>query len=175
MFSTHRVFPQTDDPTPTRAIRPPPGLPDHPAVREDFAAYLRSAVVADRCFGIVMDALRDSVFRDDTLVIFTTDHGIAFPGMKCTLFDGGIGVSLIMDFPQNPSGGLVVDALASHIDLLPTIYDLARLESPLGLEGRSLAPLLKRQTETVRDEVFAELPITSCMNRCAVYAPPVTS
>jgi len=157
MFSTHRRFPQIDDPAPTRTIRPPSGLPDHPAVRADFAAYVRSAAVADRCFGIVMDALEDSVIRDNTLVIFTTDHGIAFPGMKCTLFDGGIGVSLLIDFPGNPSRGRVVDALVSHLDLVPTICELARLEQPQGLEGRSLLPLLRADQETVRDEVFAEI------------------
>jgi N-sulfoglucosamine sulfohydrolase len=85
--------------------------------------------------------------------------------MKCTLLDGGIAVSLIVDFPGNPSGGRVVDALVSHIDLFPTICDLARLKSPRGLEGRSLLPLLKQKTETVRNEVFAEI------NYHVVYEP----
>jgi N-sulfoglucosamine sulfohydrolase len=99
------------------------------------------------------------------VVIFTTDHGIAFPGMKCTLFDDGIGVSLIIDFPGNPSRGRVVDALVSHIDLFPTICDLCHLEYPEGLQGVSLERLLQGEKETVRDEVFAEI------NYHVVYEP----
>jgi arylsulfatase A-like enzyme len=165
MFSTHRPFPEMGDPGSTQAVRPPSGLPDHPAVREDFAAYVRSAAVADRCFAVVMDALEDSVIRDNTLVIFTTDHGIAFPGMKCTLFDGGIGVALIIDYPGNTRRGRSLDALVSQIDLFPTICDLCHLEHPQGLEGRSLVPLLKGERDTVRDELFAEI------NYHVVYEP----
>jgi arylsulfatase A-like enzyme len=165
MFSTHRRFPQIDDPAPTRAIRPPSALPDHPAVREDFAAYVQSAAVADRCFGIVMDALAASAICDNTLVIFTTDHGIAFPGMKCTLFDGGIGVSLLLDYPGNPSRARAVDALVSQIDLLPTICDLTGIECPEGIQGVSLVPLLTGQRQEVREELFAEI------NYHVVYEP----
>jgi len=165
MFSTHRRFPQIDEPTPGQRIQPPSGLPDHPAVRADFAAYLRSAAVADRCFGIVMEALQDSAIRDRTLIIFTTDHGIPFPGMKCTLFDGGIGVSLLMDFPGNPSRGRVVDALVSHLELVPTICDLCHIEYPEGIQGVSLDPLLRGKQQTVRDEMFAEI------NYHVVYEP----
>jgi arylsulfatase A-like enzyme len=146
MFSTHRRFPEAPEPLPTDSLRPPDPLPDHPVVRRDFAAYCRSAAVADRCFGIVMDALNASAIRDDTLIIFTTDHGIAFPGMKCTLFDGGIGVSLLIDFPGHLNRGRVIDALVSHLDLYPTICELAGLEPPQGLEGYSLVadPVLRR-------------------------------
>jgi arylsulfatase A-like enzyme len=112
-----------------------------------------------------MDALADSAIWDNTLVIFTTDHGIAFPGIKCTLFDAGIGVSLLIDFPGNPSRGAVVDALVSHLDLVPTICDLASLEVPQGLEGHSLVSLMRGESETVRDEIFAEI------NYHVVYEP----
>jgi arylsulfatase A-like enzyme len=85
--------------------------------------------------------------------------------MKCTLFDAGIGVGLLMNFPGDPSRGRIVDALVSQIDLFPTICDLARLESPQGLEGRSLVPLLQRVQKTVREEIFAEI------NYHVVYEP----
>jgi arylsulfatase A-like enzyme len=58
-----------------------------------------------------------------------------------------------------------MDALVSQIDLFPTICDLARLEFPQGLEGRSLVPLLRREQGTVRDEIFAEI------NYHVVYEP----
>jgi arylsulfatase A-like enzyme len=115
--------------------------------------------------GLILEALSTSAIGNSTLVIFTTDHGIAFPGMKCTFFDSGIGVSLMLDYPGNPSKGCVVDALVSQIDLLPTICELANLESPSGIQGCSLVPLLERRKQTVGDEVFAEI------NYHVVYEP----
>jgi arylsulfatase A-like enzyme len=155
-FSTHREFPENEDGLVSDYSRPPSILPDNPRTRQDFAAYLRSAAVADRCFGILMEALNSSTAKDSTLVIFTTDHGIAFPNMKGTLFDSGIGVSLLVDFPGNQRRGGNVDALVSQIDLFPTICELAHLELPLHLQGCSLLPLLNRDGETIRDQLFAE-------------------
>ncbi|MFD0679520.1 MULTISPECIES: hypothetical protein [unclassified Paenibacillus] len=52
-----------------------------------------------------MDALKESEAWDDTLFIYTTDHGLPFPGMKCSLFDSGMGVSLIVRTPQTDRRG----------------------------------------------------------------------
>ncbi|UCF98542.1 MAG: hypothetical protein JSV89_03165 [Spirochaetaceae bacterium] len=52
-----------------QAVQPPGDLSGHPTVRGDFAAYIHSAAVADRCFGILMEALNDTAVWDNTLVI----------------------------------------------------------------------------------------------------------
>ena len=93
--------------------------------------------------GAVLDALDDLGLADDTLVICTTDHGIAFPGAKTTLTDRGIGVFLIMRGPGGFEGGTVIDALVSHIDLFPTVCDLLEIERPPFLQGESLMPLVR--------------------------------
>src|SRR6185295_6919052 len=93
---------------------------------------------------------------DDTLVIFTTDHGLAFPGAKATLYDRGIGVALIVRGPGGFDGGRVVDALVSHLDVYPTLCDLAGIERPAFLQGRSLLPLARREAAEIRDVIFAE-------------------
>ena len=72
----------------------------------------------------------------NTLVIYTTDHGLAFPDMKCNLTDHGIGVALIMDGPVPFSGGRVIDSMVSHIDIFPTLCDLLEIERPAWLQGR---------------------------------------
>ena len=64
----------------------------------------------------------------NTLVICTTDHGIAFPGAKATLTDRGIGVMLIMRGPGGFAGGKASDALVSHIDIFPTVCDLLGID-----------------------------------------------
>jgi arylsulfatase A-like enzyme len=99
---------------------------------------------------------------DDTLVICTTDHGIAFPTMKCNLTDGGMGVMLIMRGPGGFTGGRAVDALVSQIDIYPTVCDLLGLEIPPWVEGRSFMPVVRGEAEEVNPEVFGEVSFHAC-------------
>ena len=153
-FETHREFfrpPDGED----RYVAPPPNLPDTPETRRDMAAFNASARSLDAGVGAVLDEIDRLGLRDDTLVICTTDHGMAFPGAKTTLTDRGIGVFLILRGPGGFTGGEVSDALVSHIDLYPTICDLAGVPRPEFLQGVSVLPLMDGAA-AVRDEVFAE-------------------
>ncbi|TBL76063.1 sulfatase [Paenibacillus thalictri] len=156
MFNTHRDFPELDGTINPDYVIPPFPLADTAENRKDTAAYMMSARTMDACVGIVLEAVRSSGLEDDTLIIYTTDHGPAFPRMKCNLYDTGIGVSLIMKHPSF-SNGRAVDGLVSHIDLLPTIYDMIGVEAPGHTQGVSLLPLLQNKTDSVRSEVFAEV------------------
>lgn len=138
-------------------IQPPAPLPDIPVVRRDMADYHNTVNLVDACIGSVLDALKRTGLDQNTLVIVTTDHGIAFPHMKCCLTDHGIGVTLMMAYPGNPSAGVGNDALVSHLDVYPTICDLLNLPPPSHLQGRSLRPLFEKTADSVRDEVFAEV------------------
>jgi arylsulfatase A-like enzyme len=104
-----------------------------------------------------MNALDEHDLAEDTLVILTTDHGLAFPGAKATLTDRGIGVLLILRGPGGFHGGRVSDALVSQVDLFPTICALAGIPMPDWVRGRSLLPLVRRQADEVNDAVFAEV------------------
>ncbi len=164
-FETHREYPEptpADDP---RYTQPPSPLPDTPDTRRDMAAYRASARLLDHGVGQVLDALDRTGLAANTLVISTTDHGIAFPRMKCNLEDFGWGVSLIMRGPGPFRGGNVSDALVSHLDIFPTICDLLGIPAPARLEGHSLVPLVKGDVKQVRDAVFAEV------NYHAAYEP----
>jgi arylsulfatase A-like enzyme len=105
----------------------------------------------------VLQALKESGLAERTLVIYTTDHGIAFPMMKCSLYDTGIGVSLIIKYPGNPLAGRATDALVSQLDLFPTVCDFANIPKPDWLQGVSLLPLFEGRTTRIREELFAEL------------------
>ncbi|HUV06536.1 MAG TPA: sulfatase [Spirochaetia bacterium] len=157
MFNTHRLFPPVHKDIDPDYIRPPFPLQDTRENREDFAGYLTSARIVDSCVGTVMDALMESGMKEQTIVIFTTDHGIPFPEMKCTLYDTGIGVTLILRYPANPMAGHVCDALVSHVDLYPTLCDLIGTEKPGRLQGLSLLPLMEGKKDSVREEVFSEV------------------
>jgi len=154
-FETHREFfePLKHD---HFSVRPPANLPDLPETRRDMASYVASARSLDRGIGTVLDELDRYGLAANTLVIGTTDHGMAFPGAKATMTDRGIGVFLIMRGPGGFLGGKVSDALVSHIGLFPTICELAGIPPPEWLQGCSLLPLIRDEQDAVRDSVFAE-------------------
>ena len=90
-------------------------------------------------------------------MICTTDHGLAFPTAKASLLDRGIGVSLIVRGPEF-TGGRAIDELVSHIDVLPTVCEIAGIPTPPWALGRSLVPLVRGEEEPgARSEIFAEL------------------
>ena len=69
--------------------------------------------------------------------------------MKCNLTDHGIGVYLIMRGPGGFTGGKVSDALVSHLDLFPTICDVAGVKHPTWLQGHSMLPLMTGQKQEI--------------------------
>jgi N-sulfoglucosamine sulfohydrolase len=162
---THREFGQVTDAADPRYCRPPEPLPDTPETREDMARFVTSAREVDAKMGQVFDALNRTGLADNTLVICTTDHGIAFPKMKCNLTAAGIGVMLIMRGPGGFTGGRVIDSLVGHIDLFPTICELLEIAPPPWLQGVSLMPLIRHETPEVREEIFTEV------NYHAAYEP----
>lgn len=163
---THREFPALEDsPDDARYCLPPAPLPDTPETRADMARYKASARILDRKIGDVLDALARSGKADNTLVICTTDHGIAFPHMKCNLTDHGIGVLLIMRGPGGFAGGKVVDAMTSHLDIYPTVCDLVGISHPSWLRGKSLLPLVQAKSPAIHEELFFEV------NFHAAYEP----
>jgi N-sulfoglucosamine sulfohydrolase len=104
---------------------------------------------------MVLNQLDASGLSENTLIIFTTDHGMPFPGAKATLYDRGLGVTLILRGPEPFNGGRVLDSLVSPIDVYPTVCEYLGIERPPFLQGVSLLPLLRGETASVRDEIFA--------------------
>ena len=157
MFNTHRVFPSDTGDVRQDYVMPPHTLYDCKENREDMAGYLASAAAADRCAGIVLDAIDAAGLAENTIVVCTTDHGIAFPHMKCNLYDAGIGVALMIRYPGNPAAGRATDALVSHIDVFPTLCDICGIEKPDWLAGVSLLDVLEGNREQVNDAIYSEV------------------
>jgi arylsulfatase A-like enzyme len=158
LFNTHREYPyakETDDIIPDY-LAPPGPLYDCDINRREMAGYCTSVKVVDDCFGQLLDILDKTGLADDTMVIMTTDHGIAMPKMKCTLYDTGIGVALIIRLP-GVKQVRATDALVSQLDIFPTVCRVCGLETPDWLEGVDLTSLIAGETRTVRKEIFAEV------------------
>ena len=157
LSEVHRPFKQ-DRYTPAAAatVAVPGFLPDHPGVREDLADLAGLVAAVDLHLGTVLEALADTGLDRTTLVVLTTDHGIAFPRAKSTLYDAGLGIALLARCPEVLPRGVRLEALLSNVDLLPTLLQGAGCAPPASVQGQSFWPLLLGRAGSGREEVFAE-------------------
>ncbi|MCP4166939.1 MAG: sulfatase [Chloroflexi bacterium] len=136
----------------------PPYILDEHSSREDFAEFQGAIRSLDQAVGRIMQGLEEAGLGENTLVVFTADHGIPFPRAKCSLYDPGLEVPLI--FWQKGAewmGGRIFDAMISNVDYVPTLLDLLGLSTPDNVQGRSFANLLRAEPYQPRTEIFAEL------------------
>jgi arylsulfatase A-like enzyme len=154
----HRPYDQGGvTPDDTLGVTVPPYLPDTAAAREEVAALQGAIRRADEAIGRILAALDAAGLAERTLVLFTSDHGVAMPRAKCTLYDAGIGVALIARWPASGVlGGRTVTPLLSNVDVLPTLLDAAESPAPDNLHGRTFLPLLRDEAYAQREAVFAE-------------------
>lgn len=133
----------------------PPFLPDLPEVRAELAEYYQSIARLDRGVGRLLAHLEAAGVLDDTVVVYLSDNGAAFPMAKTTLYDPGMALPLVVRDPRRP-GGRRTSALVSWADIAPTICDLAGApERGAHMFGESLVPLLDDPDAVWRDHVFA--------------------
>jgi len=100
-------------------------------------------------------ALDEAGLGEDTVVVFTADHGIAFPHAKMTLYDPGIETALLMRVP-GVEGGQVYGEMISNVDVAPTVLDLLEMEIPAYMQGRSFSGLLRGTGYEPGGAVYAE-------------------
>lgn len=154
--ATHRAWPDAE-PGSEDYAQPPVNIPNNEVTRADYACYKASARMADENFGLVLDALRRSGRYEDTIVLLTTDHGLAYPFEKCTLLDAGTGVLMAMRVPGSRAASRSFEGLVSHIDVVPTLLDLLGIEKPGYLEGTSHAGIFAGEADEGDEAVFAEI------------------
>ena len=151
----HRPYERysADDP---ESVTVPPYLCDTPGARRDVAMFHGSIRFMDQHIGNILDALGRSGLSKSTIVVFTTDHGIALPRAKATLYDPGLRTALIVRWPEGVAGGRTVRELVSNIDLLPSLSDAVKIPTPTGVQGRSFWSLLCGGAYTPNQEIYAE-------------------
>lgn len=124
---------------------------DHGLHGEGVQAYLATTAYADAQMGRVLDALDKSPHRDNTIVVFLTDHGFHLGEkhhwQKATLWEEATHSLLMIRAPGvTPDAGADCQRFVSLLDIYPTLAELCGLEPPAYLDGRSLVPLLKNPT-----------------------------
>jgi len=103
----------------------PAFLPDTPETRAELAHYYQSCARVDQGLARLVAILREAGRYDETLIVFTSDHGMAFPGGKTTVYEPGLRVPLVVRDPFTAVRGVRSEALVSHVDLTPTLLDFA--------------------------------------------------
>ena len=163
--AVHRPFGDEHDPGIAKVLEVPPWMADDECNRADLACFHRYVKDADDQFGEVFAALDAAELSDNTLVIFTTDHGMPFARAKHSQYDPGLRISLVAKWPDHIEPGASRTELLSNLDFMPTLLELVGLpmpESNIALHGRSFAPLLTDSRDTgdrsytPRREVYAE-------------------
>ena len=125
-------------------------------------AYCRLTEMVDREIGTVLDALKETRLQDNTLIVFTSDHGDMDSAHKLehkqVLYEESVHVPFIMSYKGRIPSGAVDDShlVSNGLDLLPTLCDYADIKTPEGLPGMSLRPLAEGKAVEWRDFVVAE-------------------
>ncbi|TYT61290.1 sulfatase family protein [Natrialba swarupiae] len=146
-----------DDP---EDVRPLPYLPDRRGHRHDLGEMHGMMYALDDGVGTILEALADSGLEKETLVIFTTEHGIAFPRAKGTCYDAGLEAALVMRYPGVIEAGERYDDLLSNVDVLPTLLELLDIDIPDVIDGRSFADRITDGDDgdyEPRERVFGEM------------------
>ncbi len=151
-----------DENVPSRVFTPdevpiPGFLFDDPVVRKELSHYYSSVRRADDCVGSILAALDASGERDNTIILFLSDHGMPLPFAKTQVYHHSSRTPMFFIVPGMTKAG-ASDSLhmVSAVDLLPTLLELTGIEHPGRMDGRSFASLLRGEQQADRDFVIKE-------------------
>lgn len=134
-------------------------LPDETA-REVIQSYYASITFADAQAGRILDALDETGLTENTIVVFTSDHGYHMGEhghwQKTTLFENSTRVPFVVAGPGVKAKGEASDAAVEMVDFFPTLAGLAGLEAPDYVSGKSLVPILEDSSKSVREFAFSQ-------------------
>lgn len=146
-------------PDSSRGTEIPSYLRDTASAREEISELQGAITFMDDAVGRILGALNDLGIADNTVTIFTTDHGLALPRAKCSLYDPGLEVAFIIRWPHRGwTGGRRISAMLSNIDVVPTLLDaLGFPTTGRPMHGRSFCSLLDDKPYQASDQVFGEI------------------
>jgi len=140
-------------------VEVPGFLPDVPDVRNDIADYLYEIQWVDQHLEKMMKMLEEKYLLDNTIIIVTSDNGMAFPAAKNNLYEYGIHIPLAIRWTKGmKKGSRIIDDLVSLTDIAPTVLQCAGIEVPDEMTGKSLLKIFNSkssgQIDKNREYVF---------------------
>lgn len=122
------------------------------------AYYYGMISLIDKQIGKILSALEDRGMLDNTIIIFTADHGELLGDhnllFKGALYDSVTNVPFLLRLPENKKSGQKWDGFCQSIDIMPTILDLVEKDIPYAIQGKSLTPILKDPEQILYDHIF---------------------
>ncbi|BDD09735.1 heparan N-sulfatase [Fulvitalea axinellae] len=156
---------------PSRVYKPeevnvPDFLPDLQQVRLEMAEYYTSVHRLDETVGRILDALEESGMADNTLVMFLSDNGMAFPFAKTNCYLNSTRTPWIVRWPGVVKAGTSdSDHGISGVDYMATVLDAVGLPEPSSMDGHSFLPLLEGDKQEGREFVYTQFNETSARRR----------
>ena len=145
---THREWSKTGSPYSEHGVWKAPYLVESDEIDSEMAEQQGAINALDAGVGEVLDALERNDVLDDTILVFTTDHGIDFPRAKGTLFDPGVEVFLFVAWTGGGwKQGRTCESIVSHVDLYPTLLESCGIPVPDDCVGESLVPVLTGEAD----------------------------
>jgi len=117
-------------------------FPDDMEVRSDVADYYFEVQRFDSDVAKAIKLLEETGELDNTIIVMTGDHGMPFPRCKSNLYDSGTRVPLVIRWPKKGKAGRSIDDFVSLTDIAPTFLDIAGVDIPKDMTGRSLMGIL---------------------------------
>ena len=156
-FEPHRPFDFGGvKPFKSKGISVPKYIPNNHDTRKEFASMQGAIKKMDDSVAKIINILKRKNLYENTVILFTTDHGIPFPRAKGTLYDAGIETSLIISYPKLKIKNKKFKELISNIDILPTLLDFAKIKIPKIIQGKSFYPLIMNKKYNQNKHIFAE-------------------
>jgi arylsulfatase len=133
--------------------------PTYPAAKRTLAKYWAQIELIDENVGRMLDALEQTGQRENTIVIFTSDHGemAGDHGLNqkgCRFYEGLVRVPLIFSWPGRFKQGIQSNALVELVDIAPTLLELTGLTIPEAMQGKSLLPILEGKADPGKHRDF---------------------
>ncbi|MBU7005046.1 MAG: sulfatase-like hydrolase/transferase, partial [Theionarchaea archaeon] len=127
--------------------------------RRVISNYWGLCSLVDTHVGTILNSLRKYGVYDDTIIVFTSDHGDMMGShrllAKCVMFEEALKVPMMVKLPGRTEGARIANPV-SQIDLIPTLLDAMEEDAPSSLQGRSLMPLIEGEGEFEPGDVFIE-------------------
>ena len=133
----------------------PPRIYDTPEARVEMTRYVEGAEIIDERLGQTRKLINQYLDPANTLLAYTSDHGMPWPFAKWSLYETGIRTSLIVSWPGKIKPQTSTNAMVSWIDLIPTLIDLSGGKVPKGIDGKSFADVLLGKKSQHRKVIYA--------------------
>lgn len=135
-------------------IELPPYLVDTKTTRKRLTEYYAEINHLDNSVGEVRDLLDKYQLSENTILIFTSEQGNAFPFAKWTCYDSGLQTAFIARWPNHIKANSTTSAMAEYVDVVPTFIEMAGGQALDQLDGKSFLPVLLSETDEHKSYVY---------------------